>query len=288
MDFSDELKAKTETADRWVKRLAPSGDNEHSEIYEAANYCINAGGKRLRPVLALAVCEMLGGAEQDVMPLACAIEYIHTYSLIHDDLPCMDDDKLRRGLPTCHIKYGEALALLAGDALLNHAFETIAQSELPAETIVRALGIVAAASGANGMIGGQVIDIRGAKSHSELLTLYKKKTGALIKAAALVGAIAAGDTDNYSAVEQFAECLGIAFQIMDDILDVEGDAAVLGKNTNHDSEIGRVTFVTLFGIEGAKRELEIYTKKAKSALAPFGEKAGFLLELSEILTRRSS
>lgn len=289
MTFTEEFKQKTQIADAWVKRLAPWGDDIHKEIFEAANYSINAGGKRIRPVIALAVCEMLGGREEDVMPFACAVEYIHTYSLIHDDLPCMDNDDLRRGVPTCHVKYGEALALLAGDMLLNYAFETVANANASGETIARALKILAALSGANGMIGGQVIDIRGAKSEEELLVLHKKKTGALIVAAAKLGALASGRADDgdFLAVESFAENLGLAFQIKDDILDVEGDAATLGKNINRDSETGKVTFVTLFGIDGAKAALEEYTQKAKAALCRFGDKGDFLAQLAQSLARRN-
>lgn len=289
MTFTEELKLKTQIADTWVKKLAPSGDDIHKEVFEAANYSINAGGKRIRPVIALAVCEMLGGREEDVMPFACAVEYIHTYSLIHDDLPCMDNDDLRRGVPTCHVKYGEALALLAGDTLLNHAFETIANANAPGETIAKALKILSALSGANGMIGGQVIDIRGAKSHEELLILHKKKTGALIVAAAKLGALASGrpNDEDFLAAEGFAKNLGLAFQIKDDILDIEGDVATLGKNINRDSETGKVTFVTLFGIDGAKAALDEYTGKAKAALYRFGDRGNFLSQLAESLALRN-
>lgn len=288
MDFKQELLQKTETVNRWLSTLAPKGGGSHGEIFEAVNYSVNAGGKRMRPVLALAVCEMLGGGERDVMPFACALEYIHTYSLIHDDLPCMDDDDMRRGMPTCHKKYGEATALLAGDALLNYAFEIMSGADAPAELIVEAVKVISFASGMNGMIGGQVMDIKGAASYDGLVELYRMKTGALISAAARIGVLSSGRKDDkiLNAVANYAENLGIAFQIKDDLLDVEGDEADIGKRTGHDAQIGKKTFVDFLGISGAHAALADYTQNAKKALEGFGDGAGFLLGFADYLLDR--
>ncbi len=223
MHFTDELRKKTKIVNKWITDLSPIGGGYHSIIYEAVNYSIKAGGKRIRPILSLSVCEMLGGKAEAVMPFACAIEFMHTYSLIHDDLPCMDNDDLRRGMPTSHKKFGEALALLAGDALLNHAFETIANASAPAEVIMEALKIISNSGGICGMIGGQVVDMKGADTYDELVTLYKMKTGAIITAAGRIGVLASGvnDDETISAVSAYTDNLGIAFQIKDDLLDVD-------------------------------------------------------------------
>jgi geranylgeranyl diphosphate synthase type II len=288
LDFKQELSYKTETVNRWLSTLAPKGAGRQGDIFEAVNYSVNAGGKRMRPVLALAVCEMLGGTEHNVMPFACALEYIHTYSLIHDDLPCMDDDDMRRGMPTCHIKHGEALALLAGDALLNYAFEIMSGADASAELIVEVVKIISNASGMNGMIGGQVIDIKGTGSYDELVELYKMKTGALIAAAAKIGVLSSGKKDDniLNAVREYAENLGIAFQIKDDLLDVEGDEAVIGKRTGHDAKTGKKTFVYFLGISGAHEALSDYTRNAKKAIEIFGERARFLSEFADYLLSR--
>lgn len=292
MNFTKELKQKTDIANKWLYKLAPAELNNcyHSKIFEVANYSINAGGKRIRPVLSLSVCEMLGGKEEDVMPFACAIEYIHTYSLIHDDLPCMDDDDMRRGQPTCHVQYGEALALLAGDSLLNHAFEIIANADTSAEIKVEAMKLISHASGIDGMIGGQVVDMIGANSYDELITLYKMKTGAIITAAAKVGVLSSGKQSEeiYNAISSYTDNLGIAFQIKDDLLDVEGDEKTLGKRVGHDKATGKKTFVNSLGIDGAKIALEEYTNNAKQSVEMFGDKSRFLISLADYLILRKT
>ncbi|OQB15951.1 MAG: Farnesyl diphosphate synthase [Firmicutes bacterium ADurb.Bin193] len=289
MNFTDELSKKTQTAERWLKRLSPNGEGYHKTIFEVVNYSLEAGGKRIRPVLALGVCEMLGGREEDVMPLACAVEFIHTSSLIHDDLPCMDDDDLRRGKPTSHIRFGEALALLGGDALLFYAFETIANAGLPADTALEAVKILASASGISGMVGGQVIDIKGADSYDELISLYKMKTGALLEASVKLGVLAAGNTDPKvrDALDAYAANLGIAFQIKDDILDVEGEEKVIGKKTGRDAAIGKKNFVNSLGIDGARLASVEYANNAKNALQMFGDKSKFLVSLADYLIFRN-
>ncbi len=286
--MTEELQRKTTVVNRWITDLAPVGGGYHGSIFEAVNYSVKAGGKRIRPVLSLAVCEMLGGSEEDVMPFACAIEFIHTYSLIHDDLPCMDDDDLRRGLPTSHKKFGEALALLAGDALLNHAFEVMSNAHVPSGIAVEMIKTVSHAGGIWGMIGGQVIDMKGADTYEELVTLYRMKTGALITAAGQIGVIAAKSKDEsvFSAVSAYTDNLGIAFQIRDDLLDVLGDEQLLGKRVGHDEATGKRTFVSSLGIDGARMALEEYTQNAKKSLSVFGERAAFLSALADYLLQR--
>ncbi len=289
MDFKTRFAQILETVNKWTDELSPKGDGLHKIIFEASNYSIQAGGKRIRPIIAYGVCEMLDGDEESVKNYACAVEFIHTYSLIHDDLPCMDDDDLRRGLPTNHKKFGEAIALLAGDSLLTYAFECASASNNPPKTTVKAINAISKAAGINGMIGGQVIDIEGAKTYDELKTVHKMKTGALIRLSAYLGAIAAGcDDANLKHIDEFADNLGIAFQIKDDILDVESTVAELGKPTGSDDKRGLTTYVTLFGIDGAKEKLEHHTKLAKDALSVFGKKAEFLLELSDMLLSRKN
>jgi geranylgeranyl diphosphate synthase type II len=289
LDFKRQLEDKTQTVNKWLEQLAPRGSGIYSEIFDAANYSVNAGGKRIRPVLSLAVCELLGGSEQAVMPFACALEYIHTYSLIHDDLPCMDNDELRRGMPTCHVKHGEAMALLAGDALLTYAFEIISHAKVDGEVIAEAVRIISHSCGANGMIGGQVIDIKGTKSYEEQVELARMKTGALISAAAEIGVLASGNRDDNlkSAIMSYAQNLGIAFQIKDDLLDVEGIEAVIGKKTGHDAETGKRTFVTYLGIDGAREKLQDYTAHAVASIDVFGEKGFFLRNMAEYLLSRT-
>ncbi len=240
-------------------------------------------------MLAYAVCEMLGGNQNNVKHYACAVEFIHTYSLIHDDLPCMDNDDLRRGMPTNHKKYGEAIALLAGDSLLTYAFECASLSPNNPLTTIKAINAISRASGISGMIGGQVIDIAGAKNYDELKTIHKMKTGALIRLSAYLGAISADCNElQLKAIDEFADNLGIAFQIKDDILDVESTTEELGKPVGSDDKRDLTTYATLFGIEGAKEKLALHTDLAKKSLSIFGEKAEFLLWLADMLLSRKN
>ncbi|MBQ3226328.1 MAG: polyprenyl synthetase family protein [Clostridia bacterium] len=253
-------------------------------------YSLLSGGKRIRPVMVLA-CEELFSNEENSLPFACALEMIHTYSLIHDDLPCMDNDDLRRGKPTNHIVYGEAMAVLAGDALLTNAFSVaLKHSKLAPKQTLNAALTLSNAAGTEGMIGGQVIDMasEGRRIDEKTLrTMHLCKTGALIIAAVRLGAIAGGASlDDISRLEDFAHNLGIAFQIKDDILDVEGNEALLGKKTGMDKENQKTTFVTLYGLEKSKELLNEYTEKAKEALTFYGDKAEFLIKLSDYLLKR--
>ena len=245
----------------------------YGSLIEAMNYSLLAGGKRLRPVLTLAVCEMCDGKAEQVLPFACGVEMVHTYSLIHDDLPCMDDDDLRRGKPTSHKVFGEAMAVLAGDALLTGAFESLVEAELPPERVVQAVQCLASCAGCAGMVGGQVLDMDGeghALSRQELETLQSLKTGALIQAAAELGCIGAGGSQaQRQAVAHYAQCLGRAFQIQDDILDVVSTSEALGKPVGSDVANDKSTFVGLLGLEECRALVQQLTQEAVEALAMF-------------------
>lgn len=257
----------------------------------AMGYSLTAGGKRIRPALTLAFCRACGGDWEKALPLACALEMIHTYSLIHDDLPCMDNDDMRRGKPSCHKAFGEDTALLAGDGLLTAAFQTILSADLPAETIRQAGLALARAAGPAGMIGGQVMDLANegrAVDAARLRETDMLKTGALIRAAAAMGCIAAGAPEELrKAADRYAADIGLAFQIVDDILDMVGDPAALGKAVGSDAANDKSTYVTLLGLEGAKAEAERLRASAVDALSAFGSEADALRELAGLLAGRT-
>lgn len=244
-------------------------------LIEAMRYSLIAGGKRLRPLLVLEFCRVCGGDTIKALPFACAVEMIHTYSLIHDDLPCMDDDDLRRGKPTNHKVYGEATAVLAGDALLTAAFEMMAEHRdgLNAERVLEAVDCLSHAAGAAGMVGGQILDMEGEErslSVPELELTQSLKTGALIRAAAEIGCILAGGTpEQRAAVREYAQCIGRAFQVRDDMLDVTSTDEELGKPIGSDAENGKTTFVTALGLEGCAALVEQLTHRAVDALSGF-------------------
>lgn len=265
-------------------------DNKQGVIYDAMRYSLYAGGKRIRPVITLAVCEALDGDMNAALTFGCALEMIHTYSLIHDDLPCMDDDDLRRGKPTNHIVYGEATAVLAGDALLNFACETVAgEKDISSDMAIKALRIIYNASGADGMIGGQVLDMDAEKreiSAEELTVLHRKKTGALISAAASLGALSADEDEKL--LLGYSSSLGLAFQIRDDILDVISDTETFGKPVKSDEKNSKTTYVSLYGLDGADEKLAEETVKATDSIAFLNEKGEFLRELAlYLLTRKN-
>lgn len=263
-------------------------------VAEAMEYSLSAGGKRVRPILVLEFCRMCGGNPELIYDIACTIEMIHTFSLIHDDLPCMDNDDFRRGKPSCHKKFPEAIALLAGDALNTLPFEVISKKalrgEIPFETAVKLIDVLSSAVGVNGMIGGQVIDMEAEKrkiSLDELNTLQSLKTGALIKASCKMGCIVANRDDMCGYAEKYAEALGRAFQIVDDILDVTGTFEELGKPIGSDGQQEKSTYVTLMGIEKSECEAKVLTEKAISVLENF-DNNGFLKEFTEeLLVRRN-
>jgi geranylgeranyl diphosphate synthase type II len=252
------------------------------------------GGKRLRPALVYEFCALCGGQTERATPFAAALEMVHTYSLIHDDLPCMDNDDLRRGRPTSHKVYGEAMAVLAGDGLLTRAFETLLDPALtgtfPPEALLQAAACLARNAGADGMLGGQVIDIESESkqiSLDRLLLLQQLKTGCLIRAAAELGCIAAGKTDEktLAAANSYASRIGLAFQIRDDLLDIEGEEAVLGKPIGSDAAAHKSTFPALLGAEECRKRIRSLTDEAKDALSDFPD-ADFLRQLAEYLVER--
>lgn len=270
----------------------PEKDSAQNKLFEAMQYSLLAGGKRMRPVLLLEFCRACGGDVRKALPFACSLEMIHTYSLIHDDLPCMDNDDLRRGRPTNHKVYGEATALLAGDALLNAAFETAASAGTASpETALEALRILATASGALGMIGGQVLDLENEGSAPDIdriLLTDRLKTGALISAACEMGCILAGAEPRLrKAAVAFADALGLGFQIMDDLLNVLGDARRMGKPVASDAARGKMTYVEAYGIERTQALIEELTEKSKSALSVFPE-PDFLLWYADWLAKRDT
>lgn len=290
--MKEQLRKYVERAENALQMYMVKYDNPQKIIYEAMAYSLFAGGKRLRPVIMMAVCDMCGGNSEDILPFAAAMEMIHTYSLIHDDLPAMDNDDLRRGMMTNHIKFGESTAILAGDALLNRAFEVMSDSKLDAEKTLRIIHTVAVSSGTEGMIGGQIVDIESENKTigiDELRYIHSLKTGAIIRSSAVAGAIGAGaDEEKIKAVDEFALNLGIAFQIRDDILDVAGDEKTLGKPIGSDAQNNKTTYVSIYGTEKAEQLVNQYSENAKNALAVFGEKNKFLLQLTDYLAGRQN
>lgn len=286
MRFKNTLEDYQKKVNNFLEEYLSGKDGE---LYDAVRYSLLAGGKRIRPVLSMAVCDALGGDLEKALCYGAALEMIHTYSLIHDDLPCMDNDDFRRGKPTNHKVFGEATAVLCGDALLNMACELIAESEFDDKSNMEALRIIYSSSGAEGMIGGQILDMKAEKVSPDeegLHLLHKKKTGALIDAAVSLGAICSGK--NKDLLKKYSSSLGIAFQICDDILDVNGDEKSLGKPINSDEKNNKVTFVTLYGIGGAQNKLMEETQIAIDSLEFLGEKGLFLRELALYLLNRQS
>lgn len=257
------------------------------KLFEAMRYSLLAGGKRLRPLFTLEFCRLCGGQAEQAMPFAAAVEMIQTYSLIHDDLPCMDNDDFRRGIPTNHKVYGEAVAVLAGDGLLTAAFSYLAKADLPAENRILAVDILSRCAGELGMVGGQVLDMQSESrqcTRQEVLDIQCRKTGALIRGACMLGVAAAGGTaEQLEAAGQFADNFGLAFQIRDDMLDVIGDKTVLGKSVGTDGV--KNTFVHLYGLDACDEMVREHTQKAVDALSVFPDK-GYLTWLARTLVDR--
>ena len=291
--MKERLKEQIDFIDRYLDKYLAEKENPQNIIYKAMRYSVFAGGKRLRPILMLNVCKMCGGDVNEVIPFACALEMIHTYSLIHDDLPAMDNDDLRRGMPTSHIKFGEATAILAGDALLNRAFEVVSEYDgYNVKRAMKAINMLAASSGTEGMIGGQIVDMESEGKEitlDELRYLHLNKTGAIIRSACTIGALMGGGSeDEIEAVDEFAKNLGVSFQIQDDILDVTGSEEELGKPIGSDAEENKNTYVRLVGLEKSRELSEEYSENAKKALDIFGERAQFLKELTDYLINRKN
>lgn len=257
------------------------------KLFSSMRYSLLAGGKRLRPLLVLEFCRLCGGDIQKAMPFAAAVEMVHTYSLIHDDLPCMDNDDFRRGNPTNHKVFGEAVAVLAGDGMLTAAFSYLAKADIPAEYRIDAVSVLSECAGELGMVGGQVLDIESESRQctvQEVLDIQSRKTGALIRSACLLGVLAAQGTQNQmNAASAFASHLGLAFQIRDDILDVIGNAEELGKSVGTDGN--KNTFVQLYGIEKCEQLVAEHTDKAIAALSGFND-SEYLIWLANSLTKR--
>lgn len=294
--FMEELQQKVEHINNVLEKFLPAEEGQQRIIFEAMNYSVRAGGKRLRPILMEETYHMFGGSSAVIEPFMAAIEMIHTYSLVHDDLPAMDNDEYRRGKKTTHAVYGEAMGILAGDALLNLAYETAAKSfgmEVADARVARAFAVLAKKAGVYGMVGGQVVDVESEKSDDCPITrekldfIYRLKTGALIESSMMIGAILAGaSSDEVSRVEQIAAKLGLAFQIQDDVLDVTSTLEVLGKPVGSDEKNNKATYVTFEGLDKAVSDVERISKEAEKQLDDLGYDDAFLKELFEYLIHR--
>lgn len=294
--FMEELQQKVEHINDVLEKFLPAEEGQQRIIFEAMNYSVRAGGKRLRPILMEETYHMFGGSSAVIEPFMAAIEMIHTYSLVHDDLPAMDNDEYRRGKKTTHAVYGEAMGILAGDALLNLAYETAAKAfgmEVADTRVARAFAVLAKKAGVYGMVGGQVVDVESEKSDDCSITrekldfIYRLKTGALIESSMMIGAILAGaSSDEVSRVEQIAAKLGLAFQIQDDVLDVTSTLEVLGKPVGSDEKNNKATYVTFEGLDKAVSDVERISKEAEGQLDDLGYDDAFLKELFEYLIHR--
>ncbi len=295
MNIKELIKENAKLADNYIANSLPDKDDDFAVIFDAVRYSAESGGKRIRPTLTLEFCRMCGGCDEDALLLATALELIHTYSLIHDDLPCMDDDDLRRGKPTNHKVFGEDVATLAGDALLTYAFELIASSSLSDSIKVKAIKELSYNAGIHGMIGGQVMDMLGEKTPLTVEKLYKMnrlKTGCLIKCACVFGLYAAENTVNvdktlYENAEKYADGIGVSFQITDDILDVCGDEKLLGKPIGSDTDNGKTTFATVYTLDEARKIAKQLTEDAKKAVMLY-ENSEHLTALADFLLSRES
>ena len=294
--FMEELQQKVEHINNVLEKFLPVEEGQQRIIFEAMNYSVRAGGKRLRPILMEETYHMFGGSSAVIEPFMAAIEMIHTYSLVHDDLPAMDNDEYRRGKKTTHAVYGEAMGILAGDALLNLAYETAAKAfdmEVADTRVARAFAVLAKKAGVYGRVGGQVVDVESEKSDDCSITrekldfIYRLKTGALIESSMMIGAILAGaSSDEVSRVEQIAAKLGLAFQIQDDVLDVTSTLEVLGKPVGSDEKNNKATYVTFEGLDKAVSDVERISKEAEEQLDDLGYDDAFLKELFEYLIHR--
>lgn len=284
------LRQRQKLVDAALDKYVPRRDYFPAKLHSAVRHSLFSGGKRLRPVMLLAAAEACGGDPKAVMPAACALECIHTYSLIHDDLPAMDNDDLRRGQPTCHKVFGEAAAILAGDGLLTFAFELLTRVQAPLPAVAAAVKLLAQASGMAGMVGGQMADIDAEGQELSLPVLqyiHTHKTGRLIQAAALMGGILTGaPAGRLRALATFGETIGLAFQIADDVLNVVGDPERLGKSTGTDDARGKATYPAYFGLEESRRQAQALLERGLAALAPFGRRAAPLRALANYIVQR--
>ena len=294
MDLKAYLNKKKVIVDKALEALVPKARTFPPSVFEAMRYSLFAGGKRVRPILAIAAAESLGAAQAGLLPLAGSLELLHTYSLIHDDLPAMDDDDFRRGRPTCHKVYGEAVAILAGDGLLNMAFEVLSDSrrlkDIPAPRLVSIIHEISTASGVFGMVGGQVVDMESEGKDVDFPTLdyiHTHKTGALIRASVRVGALyAKANEKRLKALTRYGEMVGLAFQIADDILDITGKQEEIGKDVGSDLKKGKKTFPSFYGLDESRRRAKEVVDKALLSLKDFDRKADPLRELATYIINR--
>jgi geranylgeranyl diphosphate synthase type II len=294
MDIKSYLSSKKTIVDKALDALVPPATMFPTSVHEAMRYSLFAGGKRVRPILAIAAAEALGAKSSGLLPLAGSLELIHTYSLIHDDLPAMDDDDLRRGRPTCRKVFGDATAILAGDGLLNMAFEVMSDPRrtkaVPANRLIGIIKEISTASGVRGMVGGQVVDIESEGKDVDFPTLeyiHTHKTGALIRASVRIGALyARAGKRQFAALTRYGGLVGLAFQIADDILDITGKQEELGKDIGSDLKKGKKTFPDLFGLEESRLRAKEVSDKAIQSLRDFDRKAEPLRELAKYIVRR--
>lgn len=289
MPLEIQLKAYADAANARLDDLLPSGDVTPIELHRAMRYSCLAPGKRLRPALCMACAEAVGADPESVVDAACSLEMVHCFSLIHDDLPAIDDDDLRRGLPTCHKQFGEAIAILAGDALFSLAFETLSHCKLDAGRVLRSVQVLTRATGSDGLVGGEVVDVLSEGmpiDAGRLRYIHSRKTGALMSASCEIGAILGGGReDQVESLRGFGERVGLAFQIADDILNETADAATLGKAVGSDRERRKATYTALYGLEEARRMAEETAAQAKDALSGVRQQT-FLQELADFTVRR--
>ncbi len=293
--LEDYLAQRIQLIDAELEKLLPAAESRPARLHEAMRYSVFAGGKRIRPILLLAACDAVGGEPEDALPAACALEMIHTYSLVHDDLPAMDDDDLRRGVPTNHCVYGEATAILAGDALLTEAFALLSRPDVmtgvAASTRLEMIQILAHHAGTRGMVGGQMVDMEVEGLQVDLPVLeyiHTHKTGALILASVALGGLVGGaDRVQMEALGRYAKACGLAFQIADDVLDVVAEQGHLGKNIGSDEKRGKTTYASLLGIPEARRRAQELTDIAVAALDDFGQAADPLRAVAAYIVNRT-
>ena len=295
-DVAEYLASRKDEVDRELSRLLPPEDAWPATLHRAIRHSLFAGGKRLRPILCLTAAETVGGEYAPALSPACGLEMIHTYSLIHDDLPALDNDTLRRGVPTCHVVFGEAIAILAGDALLTHGLGTLArypEDEIYTEPKIKAVNTVVDAIGTTGMIGGQVADLEAEKEESPSESLVEKihesKTGRLIRAALAVGGLLGfAEDEDLTRLDAYGRAIGLAFQIKDDLLDLEADAATLGKASGKDAAAGKATFPAVWGVDRSRSMLREKVEEAIEASSRLPGKGGFLPALARFVGERKS
>ena len=291
--MKDYLIQRAALVDAQLESILPSPAGPAEQLFAAMRYSVFNGGKRIRPALCFAAAEAIADSDRNTAKVAAALEMVHAYSLIHDDLPAMDDDDLRRGKPTCHIQFDEATAILAGDALQCLAFEQLTQlSDLPAEVSLKLVAMLANYGGCNGMVTGQAIDLAATGNLLELEQLkqmHALKTGALIEASILMGALAThqADPEQLAALKEFAQAIGLAFQIQDDILDVESSTEQLGKQQGSDRSNGKSTYTSILGVEAARSQAADLYQHSMACLEPFGERAGSLRSIASFIVNRA-